>query len=137
MKQVDGLLALVLAYGTASLVHHVHNALYVDSYPNMPVFLSSAWVGVAWLCVAAIGLVGYLSYRLGHRLRGLLLLAAYAALGLYGLGHYRLAPVAAHTPAMNVTIWLEVGTATMLLIAVGRLVLGRSRRGRDGESAGT
>jgi hypothetical protein len=137
MKHVDGLLALVLAYGTASLAHHVHNALYLDTYPHMPAFLSSAWVYGAWCCVAAIGLGGYLSYRLGHRLPGLVLLAAYAGIGLYGLGHYRLAPISAHTPAMNVTIALEVGTATMLLIAVARLMLKRSRRGRDGESAAT
>jgi hypothetical protein len=137
MKQVDGLLALVLAYGTASLVHHVHNALFLDSYPNMPVFLSLTWIGVAWLCVAATGLVGYRWYRRGHRLRGLSLLAVYAGLGLYGLGHYRLAPIAAHTPAMNVTIGLEVVSAVILLVAVARLVLTGSRRGRDGESVRT
>jgi hypothetical protein len=135
MKHVDGLLVMVLAYGTASLVHHVHNALYLGSYPNMPALLSSAWVYGAWLCVAAIGLAGYLSYRRGHRLRGLVLLAAYAGIGLNGLGHYRLAPISAHTPAMNVTIALEVGSATILLIAIGRLALKQSRRGQCGETA--
>jgi hypothetical protein len=134
MKHVDGLLALVLAYGMASLAHHVHNALYLDSYPHMPVFLTSASVYGAWVCVAAIGLAGYLSYRRGRRLPGLVLLAAYAGIGLYGLGHYRLAPISAHTPAMNVTIALEVGTATILLIAVARLVLKQSRRGQCGET---
>ena len=135
MKHVDGLLALVLAYGTASLAHHAHNALYLGSYPNMPAFLSSAWVYGAWLCVAVIGLAGYLSYRRGHRLPGLVLLAAYAGIGLYGLGHYRLAPISAHTPAMNVTIALEVGSAIILLIAVARLVLKQSRRGQCGNTA--
>jgi hypothetical protein len=134
MKHVDGLLALVLAYGTASLAHHVHNALYLGSYPHMPVFLTSASVYGAWLCVAAIGLAGYLSYRRGHRLPGLVLLAAYAVIGLDGLGHYRLAPISAHTPAMNVTIALEVGTATVLLIAIARLVSKQSRRGQCGET---
>jgi hypothetical protein len=129
MKSVDGLLALVLAYGTASLTHHVHNALYLDSYPYMPVFLTSATVYGAWVCVAAIGLAGYLLYRRGHRLSGLVLLAVYAGLGLDGLGHYRLAPMTAHTPAMNVTIALEVGSATILLIAIARLVFKQSRRG--------
>jgi hypothetical protein len=120
------LLVLVLAYGAASLVHHVHNAILLDRYPNMPVFLSAAGVYAAWICVAAIGGAGYLAYRRRHRAAGLILLGVYGALGLNGLAHYRLAPPAAHTWPMNLTIGLEVATAIVLLTAIARLALKRA-----------
>jgi len=121
----DWLLALVLAYGAASLVHHVHNAIRLDRYPNMPVFVSAAGVYATWICVAAIGCAGFFAYRRRHRAAGLILLGVYGALGLYGLAHYRLAPPAAHTWTMNLTIGLEVATAIVLLTAIARLALKR------------
>jgi hypothetical protein len=124
---VDSILLPSLAYGAASLVHHVHNAVHLSSYPNMPVSLSPARVYLAWLVVAGFGLVGYLLSRGGHWLAGLLLLGIYGLLGLYGLLHYTLAPMPAHTWAMNATIWLEVSTAANLLIEVARLAVRRWR----------
>ena len=53
---------------------------------------------------------------------GLFVIAVYAALGFDGLGHYALAPVSAHTTTMNVTIWLEVASAALLLFAAAGLV---------------
>jgi hypothetical protein len=38
------------------------------------------------------------------------------------LTHYGLAPASAHTAAMNASIWLEVATATLLLVAVTSLM---------------
>ena len=55
------------------------------------------------------------------------LLVAYAAAGLDGLGHYGLAPASAHTAAMNATIGLEAATAALLLVAVARLLATRAR----------
>jgi hypothetical protein len=124
---IDSLLVLVLAYGAASLVHHVHNAVYLSSYPNMPGSLSPARVYLAWFVVAGFGFAGYVLNRGGRWLAGLLLLGISGVLGLYGLLHYTLAPMPAHTWAMNVTIWLEVSTATILLVAVARLAVTRFR----------
>lgn len=117
MKAAKLLMVLLLAYGAASLVHYAHNAEFLADYPNMPAWLSRAKVHVAWLGVTAIGVLGYLLVRRGHQLSGLCVIALYAALGFDGLGHYRLAPLSAHTAAMNLTIWLEVATAALLFSA--------------------
>jgi hypothetical protein len=58
----------------------------------------------------------------GYRLAGLFFVAVYAALGLDSLGHYALAPMSAHTVAMNLTILLEVTTAALLFIESVRLM---------------
>lgn len=120
--RVEGLLMFLLAYAGASLVHHVHNAQFLSDYPNMPASLSPAGVYAAWLGVSSVGLIGYLFVRRGHQLVGFVTLAVYGVLGFLGLGHYMLAPISAHTLTMNLTIWLEVATAVLLLIAVaGRM----------------
>jgi hypothetical protein len=126
----DVLLVPMLVYGAASLLHHVHNAVFLADYPNMPAWITPAHVCAAWVVVAAIGVVGFLLRRCGWRVAGLLAVGVYAAYGLDGLAHYGLAPVSAHTFAMNLTIWLEVGTALVLLMTVGRVAareLGSSR----------
>ena len=119
--RAGGLLALVLAYAAASLAHHVHNAVYLADYPNMPAWLTPAGVYAAWAGVTAVGISGWLLVHRGYRIAGLGALGAYAALGLYGLAHYGVAPPSAHTAGMNLTIWLEVATATLVLIAIARL----------------
>jgi hypothetical protein len=111
------LLIFLLAYGIASLVHYAHNAEFLAEYPNMPAWLSRAKVYAAWFAVTAIGAVGYLLVRRGYQLGGLFMIAVYAALGFDGLAHYGLAPLSAHTAAMNLTIWLEVATAALLFTA--------------------
>lgn len=120
------LMILLLAYTGASLFHYVHNAVFLDAYPNLPVWLSSARVYAAWLGVTAVGLVGYLLLRRGYRLTGLAVIAVYGALGLDGLAHYTRAPLSAHTFTMNLTIGLEATTGTLLLIAVAVLMFKRS-----------
>ena len=112
---IGGMLLLYLA---ASLLHFAHNAEYLADYPNLPAWLGRADVYLVWLGLAAVGVVGYALYRGGWRLAGLLLLGAYAAAGFDGLLHYTRAPFAAHTPAMNFTIWFEVVAAALLLLGV-------------------
>jgi hypothetical protein len=130
------LAVLMIAYGVASLVHFVHNAEFLAAYPNMPAWLSRADVYVAWLAITAIGIAGYVLVRHRYRFAGLLLVAVYAALGLDSMGHYVLAPMSAHTTAMNSTILLEVATAALLfarslgLIAAWQAAR-RRRRQRD------
>ena len=114
-KPLPWLLAL---YGLASLVHFVHNAEFLDGYPNLPAWLSRSQIYGAWCGITAVGLVGYTLYRRGRAGIGLSLLVLYTSLGFDGLLHYRRAPVVAHTVAMNLAIWLEVVAAALALMAV-------------------
>ena len=107
------LLPVLLAYAAASLFHHMHNAEFLDHYPNMPAWLSRTGVYGAWLGATAVGILGYW-------LRRRLLLALYACYGLAVLVHYAIAPVSAHTPMMHLTIVLEAATAAALLAATFR-----------------
>ena len=118
----DGLLILLLVYAAASLLHHAHNAAFLNDYPNMPAWLTPAGVYVAWLAVTVVGIVGYLLFRRGYRLAGLAAIALYGALGLYGLAHYGVAPASAHTATMHLTIWLEAATGALVLIGVAWLI---------------
>ena len=109
---------LLLLYLSASLLHFAHNAEYLGDYPNLPAWLGRADVYLAWLALAAVGAAGWVLYRIGRRLAGLVLIGGYAAFGFDGLLHYTRAPFAAHTPAMNFTIWFEVVAAALLLLGV-------------------
>lgn len=114
----DRLSRVLFAYIAASLAHHAHNAWFLTWYPNMPGWLSPAAVMMAWSIETAIGLAGYALLGGPRRTIGLVLIGLYAAAGLGGLDHYTLAPMTHHSFAMNVTIWVEVATAAMLLFAV-------------------
>ena len=108
----------MLAYCAGSLLHFVHNAVFLRDYPNLPASLTPARIYAAWCGVTAVGVVGYWLRRAGHRIAGLVVIAVYAGLGFGGLDHYTLAPVSAHSLAMNLTIGLEALAAAALLIAV-------------------
>ena len=127
------LLPLILIYGAASLLHFLHNAVYLRDYPNLPLWLTAGGVMGAWMIVAGTGLVGYLLYSRVTRAGGLTMIAVYAAFGLAGLDHYTVAPVSAHTVAMNLTILLEVATAAGLLVCVA---LSAFSPGRPGSLSG-
>jgi hypothetical protein len=120
------LTGFLLLYAAASLLHFTHNAEYLDAYPNLPPWLTRAGVYLAWCAQAAIGLLGYLLYRAGLLVSGIALLVVYAGFGFDGLLHYTRAPIAAHTLTMNLTIWFEVVTATLLLLCVLTLFAFRS-----------
>lgn len=111
------LLALVLVHAAASFLHFAHNATYLADYPNMPTWISPMGVYAVWLAEAAVGACGAMLLLRGRR-AGLVLIAIYALLGFAGLDHYMLAPISAHTLAMNVTIWLETATGLALLALV-------------------
>lgn len=113
---------LMLLYGAASLIHFAHNAEYLADYPNLPAWLSRSQIYVVWLCITALGAMGYLIYRRAHELTGLFVVGVYAALGFDGLLHYGRAPMREHTSAMNASIWFEVGAAALLFGAVLILV---------------
>jgi hypothetical protein len=122
------LLALLLLYAAASLLHFVHNAEYLADYPNLPASWSRAEVYAAWCALTAVGVVGYVLYRRGKRRPGLALLAIYAAIGFAGLLHYTRAPPGHHTTAMNATIWAEALAAALLLMNVARVAVTPKRR---------
>lgn len=93
----------------------------------MPAWVTPGRVYGAWLVATAVGALGYLSLRRGHGTAGMGLLSLYAVYGLASLAHYALAPVSAHTLAMNVSIWLEASAAAGLLLALGAAVSWKMR----------
>ena len=119
------LFGVLLAYAGASALHFIHNAVFLNSYPNMPDWISPGGVFGALASVTAIGILGYLLFVVGFRIAGLIVIGVYAAFGFDGLAHYSLAPVSEHTTTMNLTIWLEVATATLLMSIVFWLITGR------------
>jgi hypothetical protein len=121
----------LLLYLAASLLHFAHNAEYLADYPNLPAWLGRGDMYLVWLGSAAVGVGGYALYRGGWRLAGSLLLGAYAASGFDGLLHYTRAPFAAHTAAMNFTIWFELVAAALLAIAIAASLA----KGRSGKAA--
>ena len=124
-KRLVALLSLSLA---ASLLHFAHNAEFLSSYPNLPVWLTRSQVYLAWTALAAIGLCGLLLYLRRWHYLGLSLIGLYAAFGFDGLLHYSRAPFDSHTAVMNFTIWFEVVAAGALLIAVVIAAVTRLRR---------
>jgi hypothetical protein len=114
---------LVVAYFLTSLGHFAHNAEYLCEYPNLPAWLTRAKVYAAWLAITSVGLAGVILMKNKLVATGLLLVAAYAALGFDGLGHYAVAPMAHHTLGANVTILSEVAAAALLLPATIYLLL--------------
>ena len=126
MNRQRTLFVLALAYAVASLVHFTHNAEFIADYPNMPTTWSRGGVYLAWVALTALGAAGLLLVARGYRIAGLLVIAVYAVLGLDSLGHYVLAPLSAHTLAMNSTILIEVTAAALVLVEVARQ-LGRPR----------
>lgn len=121
--RIDALPMALAVYCAASLLHYGHNATFLDEYPNMPAWISSATVYGAWLGLTAAGLAGCLLLWRGYQMAGFAVIAIYAVMGFDGLAHYGLAPISAHTSMMNFTIWLEFATAAVLLaIVMGRMV---------------
>jgi len=116
---------LMFIYGAASLVHFLHNAAYLNYYPNMPTWLTPVGVLASWLLVASVGAIGYWLFRQGRRAAGLAVIALYAVLGFGGLDHYAIAPVSAHSLAMNVTIIGEVIAAAVLLVVTAWIAIQR------------
>jgi hypothetical protein len=120
-----GLALLVLIYMAASVFHHVHNAELLDEYPNLPRWITPGLVYALWSAITGLGVLGYLLLRSRRELIGLALLAVYGAAGLYGLVHYGFAPLAAHSTAMNLGIWLEAASG-LLLLSVAAALMRRS-----------
>lgn len=121
------LLILLLTYCAASLIHFIHNAEFLPQYPGLPASWSSFGVYLAWAVMTLVGGIGSVLFFRGYRRVGLAILAVYAALGLDSLGHYFVAPLAAHTAAMNSTILMEVGAAALVLCEVVRRAFGEIR----------
>ena len=122
-----GLVFFTCLYCAAALIHFTHNAEFLEDYPNMPKWITRGGVYFVWAAEALIGVVGMVLLWCGFRRIGTLLLMLYAALGFDGLLHYSLAPMAAHTFAMNFTIWFEV-VAGALVIAAGAMYLRNTMR---------
>jgi len=119
------LIMLLMIYAAASLIHFTHNAEFLADYPNLPRSWSAAEVYLAWVGMTLVGVVGWSLLSRGLVVAGLLALVVYAALGLDSLGHYVLAPLWAHSRAMNASILAEVTAAGCVLLEVARLLVRR------------
>ena len=113
---------LLAVYFIASSAHFVHNAAYIAYYPNMPSWITSDRVYVAWSVVTAVGIAGLVASRQRLHAVAAVLIAVYGALGLDGLAHYTLALCSEHTFMTNVTIWSEAISGLCLLLASALLV---------------
>lgn len=122
------LLIFLLIYGVASLIHFVHNAEFLADYPNLPDSWSRAGVYFAWIGITVVGVIGWVLVTRSYHLSGLLLLAIYAVFGLDSLAHYMVASLSSHTLVMNLTIFLEVTAATLVLIEVAKQMIRRMLR---------
>jgi hypothetical protein len=120
---------LLLVFFVANLAHFAHNAEYIAYYPGLPSWLTREQVYLAWVAGASVGLLGLLVYRTKLKVLGLVLVAAYGALGIDGLAHYALALCSEHTLATNLTIWFEVLAGLSLLLA-SAAVIGRTLSSR-------
>jgi hypothetical protein len=127
MKDARKLVVLMLVYGAASLLHFAHNAVFIREYPNLPKWITPLGVYASWCGIAAVGVVGYWPYCKVSHAFGLLAIALYALLGFGGLDHYVIAPIGAHSIAMNATIIAEVSAASALLIFVAHSLLSGRR----------
>ena len=119
---------MLTVYCLASLTHFIHNAEFIDAYPDLPIWLTRPMVYMAWLGITAVGISGILLLSRGFKISGIVVLICYSALGFAGLDHYWAAPFSSHTLAMNVSIWIEVVAAAVLLIALFAQLLSISKR---------
>lgn len=127
MRRTHTLLVPMIVYGAASLLHFFHNALYIQDYPNLPRWITPLGIYASWCGMALVGALGFWLYRKVSPAFGLLVIAIYALLGFGGLDHYVVAPVKAHSIAMNATIIAEVSAATALLMFLAHELLARRR----------
>jgi len=121
---------LIGLYFLASLAHFAHNAEFIAFYPSMPLWLTREKVYLAWLAVTSVGIAAVVLGRLGLPVLATVLLGAYGALGLDGLGHYALALCSEHTFATNLTIWSEA-TAGLTLLFVSSVLAVRRKGPRS------
>ena len=117
----------LLAYASASLFHHLHNAAFLPAYPNMPEGLSLLGGYAAWMVVTSIGVLGYVLWRTGYHRPALLAFSMYGACGLDGLAHYVVAEFSAHTFLMHVSILSEAFLGVALIVVCVRTALKLTR----------
>ena len=129
--QERALFVLISLNVIASVCHYVHYFVYFRAYPNEPDWLSPPRVDLVWFLITIVGVTGYLLFKRHRYLWSFPLLYLYGVLGLGSLGHYLLAPMAAHSFGMNLLIWSEAIAAAVLLVYVLRLQL-HVRRNGDG-----
>ena len=108
---------LFILYTLASLTHFAHNAEYIAFYPGLPAWMTRESVYLAWLAVAAVGVLALGAFRMGWGRVAAVCLIVYGLLGADGLLHYTLGLCSEHTLATNLTIWAEVVLGVSLACA--------------------
>ena len=123
------LLIIGFVYLVASLTHFVHNAEFIDEYPNLPAWLARSDVYLAWAATLIPCVLAYWAWARGREAWAFGLFAAWSALGFLGLDHYYIAPVSAHSKSAIFTIFFEL-LAGAGLLAVSIFYLVKSCAGR-------
>jgi hypothetical protein len=103
-----------------SLIHFVHNAVFLTDYPGLPQTWKPSGVMAVWLVMGALLVSGGIALKRGRPVIGTILLAIAVIMGFDSLAHYVVAKLTAHTFVMNLTIFLDVGAAILLGIALVR-----------------
>jgi hypothetical protein len=109
-----------LAHVAATLLHFLHNGVFLHDYPNLPGSITVMAIAWTWIAITTIGGIGWLLLLSKRMTAGRIFLGAYACFGFDGLAHYSVASLMEHTASMNATIWLEALTAAALLSVVAR-----------------
>jgi hypothetical protein len=108
LRTIRNLLAVAIPL---SLVHYTDNAVNYDVYPKGsvgPVDITQTVVWVSWLVFAAAGIAGYLLYRAGTTIPGLVLIAVFSGSGLISLGHYSVPGMSKVEAWRHVFIWVDI-----------------------------
>lgn len=108
----------LIIYAMATTAHFVHNAVFLDDYPNLPAWFTPAGVIGVLLLIHLVGVLGVVAAYFSKRVLGLVLLGTYAVIGFDGLAHYSVASFRTHTLSMNLTILIEVIAAFLLFVCV-------------------
>ncbi|MEN7343834.1 MAG: hypothetical protein AAAFM81_12865 [Pseudomonadota bacterium] len=108
----------------------MHNAVFLDEYPNLPTWFTPAGVVGVLLVIHLVGLIGLALTLVSRPTLGLVFFGLYAVIGFDGLAHYSVAAFSSHTLSMNLTILVEVATAFLLLLAVLNALYVRFSDGR-------
>jgi membrane-bound acyltransferase YfiQ involved in biofilm formation len=108
----------------------MHSTVFIDEYANTAGWISAVGVTIAWIGITCILLVCCLLILRDKRYIGLIAVAAFGAFSFDGLGHYSLQPVSAHASIINITVWIEVVTAWIVLLIITGLIVKKYKQAR-------
>ena len=129
------LLAVVAALLISTTIHYVDNYFSFEKYPQgdvASVEVTAAIVGLTWLLLTPVGILGYWLYTRGRLLAAYGSLAVYSLVGLTTPMHYTEAGLSYFPWWRNVSILADGVTGTFVLAFVlWSAFVAREWRGED------